>query len=123
MGIRQRQEQQQQQRQNQFESLDGGGFADLGGQFVYLALKDVADGEDSDETAIIFYHGEVAHDVVDHDGGGLGDGGGAGGHQDRSRHDFGDGNLVGVASAESDTGHDIALGEKAGDDSVLVNDG
>ena len=45
---------------------------DLVGKFVYLALQNVADGEDSDETAIVFDHGEMTLLVIDHDSGGLG---------------------------------------------------
>jgi len=85
-------------RSNYAVRLDVGGFADLGGEFVNFALKDVADGEDSDKTAIIFNHGEVADLVVDHDGGGFSDRSGAGREQDRGGHDFRDGELVGIAS-------------------------
>jgi len=103
--------------------LEGGGLADLGGEFVNFALEDVTDGEDSDETAIVFDDGEVTLLMVDHDGGGLGDGGGTSGQQDRGGHDIGDGDVVGIASAESNAGHDVALGEESGDDAVFIDDG
>ena len=102
---------------------DVGGFADLGGEFVDLAFQDVADGEDSDEAAIVFDHGEVALLVVDHDRGGFGDGGGTGGQEYRGGHHVGDGNLMRVAAAEGDAGHDVALGEDSGDDAVFIDHG